>query len=765
VKPPDAAHRMGYVAAVLLLPVLVLWSQDNALFTGYGYIEPWVYFGYFRNLVEFKRNLFPGNPLGAQLSWLLPGAAFHTLFAPVTATRLLHLGVHSLASMSLFLTLKWAAGARRAFVAAMVFSVNPWWWAAAGWDYVDGIGIAYSLLTMALLTWAALVPQRRVALIAAGMALAALLLTGAGWLALAPLLPLYYVGLMRAWHQIPFERSVLTLCVWFGTGCAAGGLGFGVINYFLDGRLLPESLASRGWLAAAAVAALASVVVWHKIARRIFMLALSSMLVLCVFAWIAYAAILPGSGSPAARLEGLWSQQAPSPWLLFPILAVAAALAILFSERRNAGREISVRVLFALQLLCAFGWMAYAQMRGRPELGQIQYASKLLPFSFLVIGAGFWPDVEKVPKRDYLLFCCAAAAVLGYAWLGEGAQMAAHLAYAPWIGAAALLASLFGLRLPEYLICSLGGFFLFTALGVGARFGGIDAHAFRDQLQALSDARERIESNRRGKLVRFWYNEKDPAPANAVALAATYLDEESLLNRSSSKPSCNTDLLPPELLASIEAKSTAPDFVTSTLSGCWSENGLRAISVEKDAVGRGSASYEMALLRVEAAPGAWRPMLPEFQPHSPGILREAPTASSPPEFPLQDWALPAGKEMLGELHAAPAGLILRTRAGPDSVAAVFPAMTVPVAGRYRFALRYSPRAGAVVFAVRLQNGGSWLLSATRPAWTGSDYEMTCWVDLAGKQEFELALIDKSDARRPASLLLKSLTAVRIANAP
>jgi hypothetical protein len=760
VKPPDTT-RIGYVAALLSLPLLVLWSQDNALFTGYGYIEPWVYFGYFRNLVEFKRNLFPGNPHGAQLSWLLPGAAFHLLFAPVMATRLLHLGVHTLATMSLFLTLKWTAGARRAFVAAMVFSVNPWLWAAAGWDYVDGIGIAYSLLTMALLTWAALAPQRRIALIAAGITLAALLLTGAGWLALAPLLPLYYAGLMRTWHRIPLQRSFLALCVWFGTGCAAGVVGFGVINYFLEGRSLPESLPSRGWLAtAAAVGALAAVlVVWRKTARIIFKPVLSSILFLGVLAWIAYAAIIPGSGSPASRLEGLWAQQAPSPWLLFPMLAMAAALAILFSEKRNAGPEISVRLLFALQLLCAFGWMAYAQMRGRPELGQVQYASKLLPFSFLVIGAGFWPDAEKVPKRDYLFFCCAAAAVLGYAWLGEGVQGAAHLAYAPWIGVAALLASLFRLPLPEYLICSLGGFFLFTALGVGARFGGIDAHAFRNQLQALSNARERIETNRRGKLVRFWYDGKDPAPANAVALAATYLDEENLLNRSSSKPSCNTDVSPPELVASIEP----------TLSACWSENGLRAIRVETDAVGHGSASYEMALLRVETAPGAWRPMLPEFQPHSPGILRETPDAGSPPEFPLQDWALPPGKETLGELRAAPAGLNLRTRVGPKLVAAVFPAMTVRVAGRYRFALRYSPGAGAVALGVHLGNGGRdggrWLVSSAQPAWTGNDYEMTCWVDLAANQELQLALINNSDARRPASLLLKSLTAVRIANVP
>ena len=53
-------RAIGYCVAVLMLPLLVLWRQDNTLFTGYGYLDPWFYLGFFRNLVEFKRNLFPG---------------------------------------------------------------------------------------------------------------------------------------------------------------------------------------------------------------------------------------------------------------------------------------------------------------------------------------------------------------------------------------------------------------------------------------------------------------------------------------------------------------------------------------------------------------------------------------------------------------------------------------------------------------------------------------------------------------------------------
>jgi hypothetical protein len=158
------------------------------------------------------------------------------LFAPLAANCILHLGVHTLASVSLFLTLQWVVGARRAFVTAMLFSLNPWLTFATAWDYVDGIGIAYCLFTMALLTWAALAPVRRWALMAAGMALAAMVYSNPDWVMLTPLLPLYYLGLTRTWHGTPLVRSFFVLCRWFGPGCVLVTVAFAVINHWMNGR-------------------------------------------------------------------------------------------------------------------------------------------------------------------------------------------------------------------------------------------------------------------------------------------------------------------------------------------------------------------------------------------------------------------------------------------------------------------------------------------------------------------------------------------------
>jgi hypothetical protein len=60
-------------------------------------------------------------------------------------------------------------------------------------------------------------------------------------------------------------------------------------------------------------------------------------------------------------------------------------------------------------------WIAWCQIRGNPLLGTPYRANLLLPFSFLAIGARFWPELETARPRYCLLFCGVAAMVLGYA--------------------------------------------------------------------------------------------------------------------------------------------------------------------------------------------------------------------------------------------------------------------------------------------------------------------------------------------------------------
>jgi hypothetical protein len=713
---------MRYLAAVLLLPLIVLWRQDNTLFPGYGYIDPWVYFGFFRNLVEFKRKLFPGSSYGSRLAWILPGAAVHTLFSPLTANCVLHLGVYTVATVSLFLTLKWVAGARRAFLAALLFSVNPWLWFATGWDYVDGAAVAYCLLTMALLTRAARAPTRRWALLAAGMGLAALVYVDLYWLALAPLLPLYYVGLTRAWHRTPLLRSLLALCCWFGAGCVAVTVALGAVNYFLDGHFF--------------------------------------------FYAPSVLEFLQPASSRAPWSQGLWVGQAPAPWLWFAMVAAATSLvAVLAAAWRGwTGRGYAAPMLFSAQMLCALAWMMYCQVRGNPVLGVPYRASELLPFSFLAMGAWFWPGVEALRPRTYLWMCCAAAAAWGIAWIDGVASLVAETPHAVWVGAAALAASLALRRRPAGMAFSLAGFFIFTAVLVNSSYGNLDAHAYRDQYQSLMASRARIESIRQGQAVRFWYDEKDRAMPDAVALSSTYLWSASLLGRSLTAPPCDVEVPPSTIIAVISAnRAHGTDFAVSTLAGCWSEQGLRAAPVETDTVDRDLYTYTMPILRVEVVPGMWLPLSPVFEPNKPAVLQEAAGSRQAAEFPLQNWTVERGEDLSAALRRAPDGVLVRTHARPRSLAALYPVMMAPVAGRYRFAMRYWPGAGKFGFGAYAHGRAEpWLAYANKGNWAGSDYEIAFWVDLAEGQEFQLGLTNNNAPVLPASFLMKAVTAVRLA---
>ncbi len=718
-----------YVIGVLLFPVLVLWRQDNALFTGYGYIDPWFYLGFFRNLVEFKRNLYPAIYYGSRLSWVLPGAAVHSLFSPVAANCLLHLGVHTVATVSLFLTLKWVAGVRRAFLTAMLFSVNPWLWSATGWDYVDGVAIAYCLLTVALLTWAALQPGRRWALVAGGMALAGLVYANLYWVTLAWLLPLGYIAMTWAWRRTPPLRSFLALCVWLGAGCVIATVALGAVNWFLDGHFffyapsVLEALSIRG-----------------------------------ILRWP----------------DGPWKNGAPSPWLLFAAVAAVTAVAILATRWRNWTRPGDIApVVFSVQLLFALAWMVYTEAHGNPGLSMYYYASDLLPFTFLVMGVWFWPALDSLPNRAWALILVAAAALFGLVWLNRVAVFLAAVPCAAQVGIAALAVSLLFRRRAAGLGLSLAGFVLLLAIGIALRYAGLDPHAYRRQYESILDARSHIDSIRRGAAVRFAYDDKDRAAPVAAALASTYLWSNIPVGGTPTSPAagpgapCDVELPPSTLVVAISADSArVAGLAASAVAGCWEEKGLRLSPVETGAFDRGAYSYTVAALRVETVPGMWTPVAPVFDSNRRAILEEAASAQAS-AFPPQYWALEPGGDSKAYQRTVRGGVQVQTHATPDSLAALYPVLRAPVAGRYRFAMRYWRIAGSIRFgAYQADGAGKWLASAIRPYWDGTDPNLVFWIDLSAGEEFRLAIANHNGAvRLPASFLMKGVSAVRVGKPP
>src|ERR1035438_3243897 len=117
-------RTVPYVISLLVLPALVLCWRDDPLYSPLWQSDPWFYLGYFKNLVNFKRDVLPGFYYGSRLSWILPGYLVHSLFPPLIANAVLHLTVHSVAVLSLFSILRWTVGLRGAYLTAMIFSFH-----------------------------------------------------------------------------------------------------------------------------------------------------------------------------------------------------------------------------------------------------------------------------------------------------------------------------------------------------------------------------------------------------------------------------------------------------------------------------------------------------------------------------------------------------------------------------------------------------------------------------------------------------------------
>ncbi len=555
-------HLFPYSIAVLFLPLLVLWRHTDALFSPLWYADPWFYLGHFRNLIDFKRELFPGSYYGSRLAWIVPGFLVHSVFPPLVANWILHLGVQWTATLSFFFTLRWTAGVRAAFLATMVFSVQPWLWAATGWDYPDGAGIAYFLLAMALLTRSALQPAGKGTLLLAGMALAGMAYTHIFLATFAPLAVLYYLGLVWMWHRESAGRLAGALALWTGAGIGLVTLGFCAINYLLDGKF---------WFYAPSVE------------RALFM------------------------AKDFQFVRSIWQNHQLVPWLWPAVAGCCAAVALLPSRLRAvASRSNAVGILLSVQLLLAVSYMIYLQKRGTTVLGHHPYVSYLLPFAFLVMSVSFWPAVETMSLRSYVPISCAAALIFAALWYNPAGFVA--------------LSSPTGQRITGVVCsCALGialllrnrkvgplfavaGFAALAAMAMGqiAGVGWSSLHSTSEEYARVMQTRQRIEDTRKDSPIRFWYDKQEPPFFEYLALNSTYLAEFNRIS-DSFPTGCGEPIDTRSLIVVTSQKDRAAELARSALNDCWQPFGIRARVESSEVIHRRNDSYTMSLLRIEPA--------------------------------------------------------------------------------------------------------------------------------------------------------------------
>ena len=669
--------RLAYYAAILLLPVAVLWRHDDALFSPLWYADTWFYLGYFHNLVNFKRDLFPDFYYGSRLSWILPGYLVHWIFRPLVANAVLHLAAHTVAVASLFRILRSSTGVRAAFLTTLFYSVNPWVWTASGWDYPAAGAIAYLLLGMALLASAAERPFSRWRVMAAGACLAGTIFVQLFMGIFVPLVLLYYAGMVWA-RKFPLRATLTRAAISLAIGFAAVTVPLCVINgFFIDGNF---------WF-------------WSPSFR-------TAGRVMQNYTWV----------------ESIWARGRLTPWLWFFFLAAAVGLTFVLRWRNAVRRRDISGLLVSIVFIALFGFMAAMQALGYTWLGHSYYACYLFPFAFLVYGHSFYHAAEKLRPVSYLLACAGSLLLAAATWYDPYQHPLPGGTIWLLAAGAALAASLALPKQPASVFIAAAGFAILTYGTYDGQDQSDRLHARRDQYLRVMNARQRIEQRRDGAPILFWYDRSEPAFHEYFALNSTYMAEMARISDHFPE-GCPEHWDAGTMIAVVDNRADAAQTAQSALNRCQSTAGLKVAIDEVFPAGPSANPYTVSLLDVQSDYSWLRPLSASFS-GSPakGKLE---LAQQETQLPMDLW-----KSAQGTVQSTIAGgLGIRTAKYKYAYALTYPAMSVPVAGRYYFVLRYSLRSGHVAFGGFPGDDSRWLAVVKSRANLAKHADMVFSLDL------------------------------------
>ena len=320
---------------LLLLPILLLLINQVWMFSNV-YVDPWVYFGHFIRLKEYL-IAFPELYYGTRLPWILPGYLLHFLFPPLIAHYILHLGFYYIAIFSLYLVLEPHVGKRGAFLASASMGCYSFFLMAVGWDYVDGAGIAYFLVTVLMLSWAARKENQAIWIALSGVFFGALIYTNLVWIAFLTSLITYYV-LTSYPHRI--KKTFISIAA-FIVGFLTITILLGVVNYAVVGKFF------------------------------FFMPSISYAL----------------NPDYTQTWRTAWYQWLPrATWLVLPLIVLAGSLAILLLSKFRKSFE-EVRLPLQKTFVITYLLMIFLQLTGIASVLQVPfYSTYLIPSMFLAIG-------------------------------------------------------------------------------------------------------------------------------------------------------------------------------------------------------------------------------------------------------------------------------------------------------------------------------------------------------------------------------------------
>ncbi|GEM_PF-4742316 len=121
------------VAAILLVLAAMIVANTDWLFTRPGWLDPWIYFGFFRhyNVPGYLAD----NKKIARLPWILLGFAINKSLPTIPASFILHAGLFTAGIVALYAVAREMFGRLAAAIATLSYMTWQPIQGSAGWDY------------------------------------------------------------------------------------------------------------------------------------------------------------------------------------------------------------------------------------------------------------------------------------------------------------------------------------------------------------------------------------------------------------------------------------------------------------------------------------------------------------------------------------------------------------------------------------------------------------------------------------------------------
>jgi hypothetical protein len=695
-----------HIAVLLSIPALVLLRQSNSIFPIPGSTDSWFYLGFSKNFFEFKRYLFAETYYAGRTAWIIPAWLIHQIFVPRVANYVLHLGVLYLLIFSLYSAVSRLVHRRAAFVAAMACGFYPYLWDAIGSDYVDGVGIAYYMASFALLTRAAFSTQKRVSLILAGVFTAAMIHTNIFWCLPATLLVAHYGGMVvlapKTRHGV-----IIQMPLWFGMGFLALTGVLGTVNYWVAG-----------------------------------------------YPWFFMSSIrfLLRNGKAAGEHFGTFDWPLYE-WLKYPMVTLAAGFVVMVVRVWRQGvRKNAQGILVVAHFGILFVIFMVLEGRGNPVLTSEYYASYLIPLTFLAVGV-----ISTVPLKSPAEFGClmiTLAAALVSSWWTLGAPPPLNWTIVSTVPVLALIVVAGILRYPPAAAAA-------TVLGLGLLTYSVrlalprGPYDRRDAYDRTIQARNRIESRRQGRPLRFWYDLNERDGPEFRSLSSMYLFNYTLISENFPALPPDREIEPGILLVLPTQRAEVPARAVEALR----KRGVTGTVEDAGPIGTDDRSYHLYFVVPQFDPAATEAAAVVLDAgRDSGRLIPAGGASTGYRLPPGGWSL---YDVPGAwMRALADGIQIHT--APISYGRVvqYRILTSEVEGDYHFTMRYTADYGNLSFGAANADGSTWL-AITTGLLLGKVSTVGFSVHLRQGERFRLIAANSHADDQASQFLIREAIAVRM----